>query len=236
MKTFAGYALALVAVVLVTALALETSKTMTAKGQKHDVGLIKNVLCEEIEKNLGASLPFANAEALCGPFVKLVFVTSTTHSGDLKNEGVGATGAEGADNICNARAQEAGLPGTYTAWLSTSAAAKDRVTHSAVPYVRTDGQRVADDYADLIDCTNPECLQAPLSTDETGSPALATWAWTGTQTNGLPLANETCGNFDNPNHLVPGASGLTTTIDALWTDGPDRPCGVTGGALYCFRD
>ena len=41
----------------------------------------------------------------------LVFVTSTTHNGNLG-------GVAGADAICNARAAAAGLPGSYLAWIS----------------------------------------------------------------------------------------------------------------------
>ena len=44
---------------------------------------------------------------------KFVFVTSTTHTGDLG-------GIAGGDGICNDRAADAGLPGVYKAWLATS--------------------------------------------------------------------------------------------------------------------
>lgn len=116
-------------------------------------------LCEEIGNSLGASLPSANAIALCGPFEKLVFVTSTTYAGDLKSAGEGATGFEGADKLCNLRAQNAGLPGMYKAWLSGDFFdAKDRVTNTQIPYVLTTGVTVANDFGDLLNCNNPNYL------------------------------------------------------------------------------
>ena len=44
---------------------------------------------------------------------RLVFITSTLHDGNLG-------GVAGADQICNELASDAGLPGTYMAWLSSS--------------------------------------------------------------------------------------------------------------------
>jgi len=80
----------------------------------------------------GCAKPESSTEVLALSLVSdlIVFVTSTVQTGNLKTVGAGATGLEGANNICNARATAAGLPGTYTAWLSITGgvAAKDRVT------------------------------------------------------------------------------------------------------------
>ena len=122
---------------------------------------LTDVLCQAIQRMAGN--PSSEAIALCGEALfKTVFVTSTTHTGDLKAEGGGATGLAGADNICNARAGEASLPGTYTAWLSTNATdARDRVTQASVPYLQTNGIKIADNFADLVDCTDT-CLDSNL--------------------------------------------------------------------------
>ena len=80
---------------------------------------------------------------------KIVFVTRQDFTGNLG-------GLSGADDKCNTAATAGGLPGTYTAWLSDSGNdAKDRVTQSALPYLRTDGVRVADNFADILNCGNP---------------------------------------------------------------------------------
>ncbi len=48
---------------------------------------------------------------------KRVFVTEGAYSGDLKTQGAGATGPDGADNICNQEATIAGIGGTWKAWI-----------------------------------------------------------------------------------------------------------------------
>src|SRR5690606_4557544 len=73
----------------------------------------------------------------------LVFVTSTTH------EPASLGGLAGGDAICAARAEAAGLPGTYVAWLSTATVdARDRLG-SARGWRRVDGEPFADTVEDL---------------------------------------------------------------------------------------
>src|SRR5262245_12432676 len=58
-------------------------------------------------------------------------------------------GLAGADAICQATADQAGLPGTYIAWLSTTTTnAVDRLAGSR-GWVRTDGVPFADTPADI---------------------------------------------------------------------------------------
>lgn len=67
----------------------------------------------------------------------IIFVTSTIFDGNLGGSG-------GADAECNARADAAGLPGTYVAWLSTPELdAIDRLAGSQ-GWVRPDGRPFAD--------------------------------------------------------------------------------------------
>jgi len=76
-----------------------------------------------------------------------VFVTSSQFQADFGSLAV-------ADNMCNILAMNAGLVGTYKAWLSDdSASPSTRLTQATVPYVLVDKTQIADDYADLIDCT-----------------------------------------------------------------------------------
>ena len=90
---------------------------------------------------------------------KFVFVTSTKQTGDLG-------GIDGADDICNDRAADAGLPGVYKAWLASTDANDPESTfvRATGPYVRTDYARVADDWADLTDGRLPR----PINIDEFG--------------------------------------------------------------------
>jgi len=51
---------------------------------------------------------------------KRVFVTSQRFRGDLKTNGGGVDGQDGADRLCNAAAAAAQLGGEWLAWVSTS--------------------------------------------------------------------------------------------------------------------
>ena len=199
---------------------------------------VTNVLCQAIQRLAGN--PTAEAIALCSDqLFKTVFTTSTLYNGDLKTAGGGATGVEGADNICNELARAAGLPGTYTAWLSDSFTdARDRVTQSGVPYRDVTGTIVADDFTDLTDCSNPLCLQGAIYRDEFGRDA-GVWTtgsrtvWTNTATDGSKGVNS-CNDWSSV-----GSVGTWGLIDQRsgpgWTAWNQAAC--TGEIhLYCFQD
>ncbi len=112
-----------------------------------------------------------------------VFVTSTLHAPDLG-------GLAQADALCQARADAAALPGTYKAWLSTSAVhARDRLG-SARGWVRTDGNPFGDSVQTLLDGQ----VFYPPWLDERGAMAFG-MAFTGTdaegRSNGLDCAGWT---------------------------------------------
>ena len=96
---------------------------------------------------------------------KTVFLTSTTHEGNLE-------GLSGADAICQGLADTAGIgvTRTYRAWLASGDGSPDTLfVRSESPYVRTDGATVADDYTDLTTCdaASPfDCLQNPINVTE----------------------------------------------------------------------
>ncbi len=108
------------------------------------------------------------------PSEQTVFVTSTTYSGDLGGLG-------GGDAICQAHAVDAGLRGTYRAWLSSGVdSPSTRFNQATVPYKRVDGVTIADNWADLTDGN----MDAPLNIDEFGNlqmdPMDKDFAWTNT--------------------------------------------------------
>lgn len=85
-----------------------------------------------------------NCNGTVDEHIKYAFITSVTAGGNLG-------GLTGADATCQSEATSAGLPGTYRAWMSDSMDnAIDRLTHSVVPYVRTDGVQVAADWNALV--------------------------------------------------------------------------------------
>src|SRR5690606_14620548 len=85
-----------------------------------------------------------------------VFVTSTTYAGNI-----GGTG--GANAECQKRAEAAGLPGLYRAWVSVSSSDQPGSTFVAGgAYKLLDDTVVADNWTDLTDGS----LDNPIDRDE----------------------------------------------------------------------
>jgi hypothetical protein len=153
---------------------------------------------------------------------RLIFVTSTRQDGALG-------GAEGADAICAERASAAGLSGTYKAWLSTdTASASERLAHSDLPYRRTDGVTVADNWTDLVD----GFLAAPIDRDENGD-AQRSDVWTGSLTSGQVSEAGTCAGFTTNSEGL-GQCGDSSATGAEWSVNLTPSCGVSL-RLYCLE-
>jgi hypothetical protein len=154
----------------------------------------------------------------------IAFVTSTSsHTGNLG-------GVNGADSICQARAQAAGLSGTYRAWLSTlTVNAIDRLT-GASGWVRADGQPLVNSLADLAN----QRLFTPLRITETNVDVGVGTAHTATNVNGTRHgAGTTCNDYTAAtvgNTLIGGA---TEAQGGLWTVSTFANC-ATPARLYCF--
>jgi hypothetical protein len=149
-------------------------------------------------------------------------------------------GVNGADNLCNIAAIAGGLSGTYTAWLSDSNNdAKDRVNNSVFPYFLPDGagnpaQQVANNFADILDCTNPFCLQSSIRRDENGVQRINREAWTGTASNGVKTGNF-CADWTTDNADTP-FTGHVNFNSVGWTSIARRTCTFGNIGLYCFQD
>jgi hypothetical protein len=166
-----------------------------------------------------------------------VFVSSVLYQGDLG-------GLTGADNDCNFLANSARLPGTYMAWLSTTAtSAATRLTHGTVPYVLVDHTVVARDWAGLTSGT----LQHAIDLTETGGappqgtlPCSATPVWTNTGTLGVPVTVTTdCGGWMSASSFDAYA-GTASSATSYWT----ANCFLSGSAsslcddtasIYCIQ-
>ena len=92
-----------------------------------------------------------------------VFVTSTSTTGNIG-------GVAGADAICAAQANAAGLSGRFLAWLSDTRGASPsaRFNKSLGAYRLVDGTQIASSYADLTDGR----IAAPINLDEFGEPVM----------------------------------------------------------------
>lgn len=152
----------------------------------------------------------------------LAFVTSTLVASDFG-------GLAAADAICSDAAANAGLEGTFIAWLSTSdTSAIDRLD-GASGWVRSDGAPFAD---------TPERLAAgevfhPLRLDETGAAVplpVVVDVWTGTGPDGI-ATNFRCNDWIQTSGS--GTQGSTAQGSLGWTAGLNSSCNGMR-RLYCL--
>lgn len=183
---------------------------------------------------------------------KLVFATSTVHSGDLG-------GVAGADDICQLRASEAGLHGTYRAWIASSSTLDDplsRFIKDPFPYRLVEGTRVADNWDGLApEFPGPgNILLNPIVRDEWGRLLTVTdLVWTNvtmTAEYGMINLYDTCQDWTSninepgcigaPPDYIPdecwGPGGDSSAIDSGWTalGSPAARC-FELLHLYCFQ-
>ena len=146
-----------------------------------------------------------------------VFVTSTTHNGNL-------AGLAGADAKCQERADAAGLGGAWMAWLSDGAIgpAARFTTRGNRPYHRlfADDPVVADDWADLTD----GALQRAIDRNELGNGPITGDVWTNTAPDGTPATTAHCMGWTVATGANSGAHGDSGATDATWTQADTANC------------
>jgi hypothetical protein len=149
-----------------------------------------------------------------------VFLTSSLHSP------VGLT-LQSADDICNARATAAGLPGTYVAWLSTSTVAARNRVGTARGWVRPDGRPFSDRVEDIL----AGVIYYPIALDESGAPVGAQDpVITGSNAYGTTANNCTNFTMGSPDSA---AAGDPLGTAGAWATSGTMDCGVMG-RLACF--
>jgi len=164
----------------------------------------------------------------CGGGPCRVFVTSTRHEGNLG-------GIAGADAICRARASEAGLSGTFLAWLSDDKASPAaRFSHAPFPYVLLDGTLVAANWSAITS----QSLQHHIDVTELGVEAngLGT-VWTRTLPNGTAASyglGPDCGGWMQSAASAFGTNGQHEGDLALWSLIGASSCNARL-RLYCFE-
>ena len=170
---------------------------------------------------------------------KKVFVTSQGHNGDFG-------GLSGADDHCQNLATNAGLSGTYKAWLSdTTGSPATRFTPSSVPYRLVDGTDVASDWNDLTDGS----ILQPINLDEYGNQTSSSFVFSYTLSNGTagsPLSvypncqgdDCHCNNWtdSDPQSNSRSAYGQPSEVDDDWTEySSSAGCQYSFISLYCFE-
>ena len=156
-----------------------------------------------------------------------VFVTSAT----VPDGNLG--GLAGGDATCTSAATAAGLPGTWTAWLSTTTTdARDRIIDAA--YELLDETVVANSKADLLDGT----LDVPINRDENGTGGVNSRVYTGTQGDGTLATNAqpNCQDWTTNGGSEGSQTGDSTLTTSGWTNTGGLGCGSANGRLYCFAN
>lgn len=163
-----------------------------------------------------------------------VFVSSTTHNGNFGGLG-------GADAFCQARANAAGLPGSYKAWLSDATGSPStRFVRAPGPYQLIDGTPIANNWADLISGALDHAINIDENGDPLPEPDALNDVWTATTTRGdrylignfvVDCENWSIADFD---HF--GALGTSSLADENWSvAGIAITCATRGNRLYCFQ-
>jgi len=170
-----------------------------------------------------------------------VFVTSETYNGNLG-------GVAGADAKCQTLANNAKLPGTYYAWISSddsNSSPSKRFKRSpyldSLSYRLVDGREIANNWADL---TNGS-LQRPINMDEKGSKSVTAFVWTGIFFYGDVFFSSfncnqwTMGGHSNTPSAWSGVIGTSGKANNEWSantlaNGGSATCNLSN-RLYCFQ-
>ena len=190
-------------------------------------------VCGDGHRDPGEDCDHGNqADDFCAACQRGAYRVFVTKDGMVLGEGLA-----GADEICQSRAQVAGLPGVYRAWLSsTEIHAVDRVVQTKpAPLRRVDLEVVVATPADLVGGT----LLVPIAVTEGGEllnldPNCAEEAvWTGTNADGtLGISNceDWTATMDNA-----GLTGQLGATDEAWTQGPCQVACEAVLHIYCFE-
>lgn len=187
------------------------------------------------------------AAGTCVAGHKTVFVSSAQFDGNLG-------GLAGADQKCQALAQNASLSGTYRAWLSDKTGSPStRFTQSTVPYTLVNGYTVAVSYAALV----AGQILSPINMTEIGGTApmgpagqgcfpFIPVAWTNTQPNGTPPTWQDTSCNDWTTNVGSGTTpdggggagalwGAPSMTDGRWTSHCTGGTCAWTAPLYCFE-
>lgn len=172
----------------------------------------------------------------CLAVERRLFVTSETFPGDLDAKDGNPDGLKGlalADLRCQALADNAGLPGTFKAWLSDAEnAPADRLDAGFTGLYRLGSDEfpvVARGWTELVDGS----LQHAVDADEFGYKANGE-VWTNTRPDGTRASNLHCAGWTSTNGTT--TIGATAGANATWTQlAADQPCAVAR-RIYCFED
>jgi hypothetical protein len=175
---------------------------------------------------------------------KRIFITAASFHGDLRGQGGGLDGLDGADRICAAAANAAALDGAWLGWVSTS-------NVDALSRLRTDARwTLLDGVTEVFPSTDAIQLgpRHAIDVSETGvtlnaASGASLDVWTNTDRLGRNSStgeSDACADWTSQagvaavgvvfNPALPARAGLS------WTDtGLPQGCGASHH-LYCFEN
>lgn len=167
------------------------------------------------------------------PGAKTIFVTSTTHNGDLG-------GLDGANDICQGLADSSSLvpDGEYVALLSgDEVSAASRLNPSSGPFLLPNGVPVAENLAHLFGVRDgdpaPRRLVTSVRLTEAGT-VFTGDVWTGTQVDGFQSAGNTCLSWTTDSSSPSAVFGRSDVRNETWIRALSSACHSTK-PIYCVQ-
>jgi hypothetical protein len=160
-------------------------------------------------------------------------LTSSSYPADLG-------GLRGADDKCQAHAEEASLPGTYKAWLSDSYLSPSNRFRCRQASCSSRGYKLANEHpiASDWDALTSGTLEAAIEITEFGvSPLGGTPSvWTNTQIDGTPTGDtsQSCSNWTSTTGSN-AALGFYQANDSHWTASTTSSSCAGQLQFYCFQ-
>ncbi|QQR90641.1 MAG: hypothetical protein IPJ88_02545 [Myxococcales bacterium] len=183
----------------------------------------------------GASDACFAAGTTCGSPRK-VFISSVAYTGNMG-------GLSGADGLCQTLAGNAGLSGTYKAWLSApNNSVASRFNTSEMTYQLVDGTKIAIGWSELISGK----LRSAIDTDENNNTSLSVSsascdgkvsAWTGTDATGQSFSSSLSCNGWTSTGSESAVLGEATATSSAWTVSctlTNSPCSRQA-RIYCIE-
>ena len=161
-----------------------------------------------------------------------LFVTSETYEGNLG-------GASGADEKCQALADNAGLDGTFKAWLSQSASSSPAQSwEQHIPfqpyYLVDETTKIADDWNHLTNALTNE-LHHVINKNENGQTITnALRVWTNTNWDGNRVSSDNCEGWTRSGNGWKSKYGRIDKNNDNWSWAGEMPCNWSA-RLYCIQ-
>lgn len=143
-------------------------------------------------------------------------------------------GLQGADTLCNTKAQNSGLNGTFVAWLSTNTInAKDRIKDTLYALPNTLGEPTIKVIGSKADFSTGSILhrinRTSLGIEFTSNGAVRT----GTNEFGNAVSDLNCVGWTSNSGT--GIIGRTSAQNKDWTNSGTGSCNDDAYAIYCFQ-